>query len=767
MPNVRQLLERALAHQRKGQLAQAERLYQQVLEIDPRQFDALHLLGAIRHRQGRHEQALELIGKALEANPNSVEALSRQALVLAALNRPEQALASYDRALALKPTNPVVLFNRGNALRDLNRLEEALESFDRALALKPNYAKALVNRGVVLNRLNWFPQALGSFDRAIVLGPPDEAEAHYNRATTLFALNRFEEAVAAYDSALERKPELAEALNNRGMALSKLRRFDAALASYQQALAVRPGFAEALNNRALALAELHRFEEALASCDEALDANPDFAEAWANRGNILRRLRQLDLASEAFDKALALAPGHPLAFAGMAAAALFACDWRRTAAVAEELRGRVREGRPLPSPFRLLGYSDDSDLHAQCARRFTAEHVFRGPPLWNGEIFRTEKIRLAYLSADFHEHATAYLMAELFERHDRARFETIALSYGFDDGSEMRARLHRAFDRFHDVRAMSDRQAAELLRGLDVAIAVDLKGHTRDSRPGILAHRPAPIQVNYLGYPGTMGADFIDYIMADPIVVPFDRQRHYTEKIVHLPDCYQPNDSRRQFAEPPPSREQAGLPPRGFVFSCFNSSYKIAPPVFDIWMRLVGEIEGSVLWLLWDNEAAERNLCREAQIRGVEPSRLVFARKVKLADHLARSRLADLFLDTLPYNAHTTASDALWAGVPLVTCQGEAFAGRVAASLLHAIGLPEMVTHSLEDYERLVRRLAREPGLLNGFRARLARNRLTHPLFDTTRSARHIEAAYTAMWEIWQRGEAARSFAVAPISPIS
>jgi predicted O-linked N-acetylglucosamine transferase (SPINDLY family) len=380
--------------------------------------------------------------------------------------------------------------------------------------------------------------------------------------------------------------------------------------------------------------------------------------------------------------------------------------------------------------------------------------------LWAGETWRHDKVRIAYLSADFHQHAMAYLMAELFERHDRSRFEIIGASFGVDDKSQMRKRLVAAFDQFHDVCRKSDEAVAKLLHDLQIDIAIDLMGYTRDFRFGILAYRPAPIQASYLGFPGTMGAEFINYIIADKTVAPFEHQAFYTEKIVHLPDCYQVNDTKRKIAERTPTRQEAGLPDNGFVFCCFNNNWKITPDIFSVWMRLLRAVEGSVLWLVGDNKSAERNLRMEAQAWGIDPARLVFAGRLPPEDHLARHRVADLFLDTLPYNAHTTASDALWAGLPLVTRLGEAFAGRVAASLLNAIGLPELVTHSIEDYETLALRLAKDPSLLQGYRNQLAKNRLTHPLFDTDRFRRHMEASYLQMWEFWQRGEQPRSFAV-------
>jgi len=431
------------------------------------------------------------------------------------------------------------------------------------------------------------------------------------------------------------------------------------------------------------------------------------------------------------------------------------------AEIGARLATGVRDGTAIVNPFTLIRCSDDPALHLQCASAFIADKVgVPRPPLWTGAGRLHERIRIAYLSADFHRHATAYLTAELFELHDRARFEVIGIAFDRDDGSDIRCRLVQAFDRFHDVRARDDREIATLLHVLETDIAVDLKGYTQDSRPEVFSYRPAPIQVNYLGYPGTMGADFIDYIIGDALVTPLDQQVFYREKIVQLPDAYQVNDRKRRIAERTPCRSEVGLPKDGFVFCCFNNSYKITPPLFDIWMRLLTDIPASVLWLLRDNVAAESNLCREAQTRGVGPERLIFAGRASVEDHLARHRLADLFLDTLPYNAHTTASDALWAGLPVLTCQGEAFAARVAATLLHAVGLPELVTHSLEEYEAQARRLAGDPTLLRAVREKLMANRQTHALFDTDRFCRHIEAAYLRMWELHQHGEPPRAFAV-------
>jgi protein O-GlcNAc transferase len=717
---------RAIAAYNTGRLLDAEQLCQQVVAAQPNLFDALHFLAVIQ------------------------SILSKQDL----------ALVNYNRALRVRPAHADALYNRGNTLHVLRRYEEALASYDRALKIQPDLIEAHYNRGGSLLELKRYEEALTSYDRALAMRP-DYAEALYNRGNTLKELRRYEEALASYDQVLALQPALAEALSNRGNTLHELKRFDEALASYDRALTIRPNYTEAHYNRGNALRELKRYEEALASFDHALTARPDYAEALYNRGNTLLDLKRYEEALASYDRALAANPDQDHAFSSIADCANRLCDWRRTAGIADQVVAHVTQKTSIISPFTLLGYSGDPLLQLQCARNFVAHSV---PGVvsgsWTSTPWRHDKVRIAYLSADFHEHATAYLTAELFERHDRSRFEIIGVSFGVDDQSETRKRLVAAFDQFHDVGRTRDEAVAKQIRDLQVDIAVDLKGYTQDMRCGIFANRPAPIQVSYLGFPGTMGAEFIDYIIADQTVAPFEHQAFYTEKLVHLPDCYQVNDSQRKIAKLRPTRQQAGLADRGFVFCCFNNNWKITPEVFSVWMRLLHAVEGSVLWLLGDNHRAEQNLRQEASARGIDPARLVFASRLPLADHLARQQLADLFLDTLPYGAHTTASDALWAGLPVLTRLGGSFSGRVAASLLNAIGLPELVTHSIEDYEALALRLAKDPSLLRQYRQRLAENRLTHPLFDTKRFRRHIEAAYLQMWEIWLKGEQPRSFAV-------
>jgi len=390
--------------------------------------------------------------------------------------------------------------------------------------------------------------------------------------------------------------------------------------------------------------------------------------------------------------------------------------------------------------------TDDLALQRQAAEIWMRDKCPENPGLGALPVrMPGSKIRIGYFSADFHNHATMFLMAQVFERHDRSRFELVAFSFGPDTQDAMRARAVAAFDQFLDVRTRSDEAVAALSRELGIDIAVDLKGYTEHERTGIFALRAAPIQVNYLGYPGTMGAPFIDYLIADPVLIPAEARVQYTEKIAYLPHSYQPNDTHRIIADRVFTREELGLPEKGFVFCCFNSSYKITPQVFDVWVRILQQVPGSVLWLFKEHAATELNLRREAVQRGLDPARLVFAPRMELPEHLARHRQADLFLDTLPYNAHTTASDALWTGLPVLTCMGQSMASRVAASLLHALELPELVTQTEQDYEALAVSLAQTPDKLRTLCTKLQENRLTSPLFDTDMFTRDIERLYTRM----------------------
>ena len=616
----------------------------------------------------------------------------------------------------------------------------------RALAQDAADAEALRLLGASLLYQARYAEALGPLEAAH-RAAPHKGSGHRLGYCQL-ALGDFAGAAQVLRREVQEFPDLVNAHLALGVALVQLQRQEEALAAFLEAARLDPGSAEAHTNAGNVLAALGRHDEALAQLRHAAQAQPALADPHFNLGVALQRLKRHEEAIASFQAALDIAPRMPYALGHRVWNELSLCRWDAIGPGSAELRRQVRDEGLAVAPFTFLALTDDPQEQRLCAEQHLRKALpALAAPLWRGERYRHDRIRVAYLSADFCEHATAYLAAGLFERHDRSSFETVALSYGADDRSPMRSRLARAFDRFVDVRALSDAHVARLLRDMEIDIAVDMKGHTTEARFGILAHRPAPVQVAYLGYPGTSGAGFIDYVLADRFVLPESERDRWTERIVYLPDCYQVNDAGRAIAEQAPTRAAAGLPEHAFVFCCFNNSYKILPRMFDAWMRLLRELHGSVLWLLEDNAGARVNLEREARARGVDPARLVFARRLPHAGHLARHRLADLFLDTLPCNAHTGASDALWAGLPLVTCAGSTFAGRVAGSLLHAVGLPELATRSLAEYEALALQLASERGRLRLLRERLAANRDAAPLFDTERFRQNLESAYRAMWQ--------------------
>jgi predicted O-linked N-acetylglucosamine transferase (SPINDLY family) len=559
--------------------------------------------------------------------------------------------------------------------------------------------------------------------------------------------------VASYERALAVKPGYVPALNNRGNALLALNRTEEALASYVQALAIRPDNAQALTHVGNLLQGLGRHEEALGSYERALAIRPDHVEALNNRANVLLDLKRFDEALASYARALSHGPDYPHLPGNWVHTKMKVCDWTGLSAAFDRLAGDTAAGKPVISPFASLGTPLSSSLQRKCAELLIEAKFPAATTAGSTTVTaRHDRIRLGYFSADFCEHPVAHLAAELFERHDRTRFEVIAYSFGPQVRDAMRVRLEAAFDQFFDVHSRTDQEIAQMARERGLDIAVDLMGFTRNARTGVFAARAAPVQVNYLGYPGTVGADYIDYLIADPTLIPEEQRGCYTEKISYLPHTYQVNDTLRTIADRTFTRQEAGLPEEGFVFCCFNNNWKITPGVFDLWMQLLQQVSGSVLWLFEDNPTAGRNLRAEAARRGIAAERLVFAPRMNQPEHLARHRLADLFLDTLPYNAHTTGSDALWAGLPVLTCLGETFAGRVAASLLKAVGLPELITDTPQAYEALALELASNAPKLAALRQRLAANRPTQPLFDTALFTRHIEAAYTAMWQRHQAG---------------
>ena len=757
------LVEEAIALHRQGRIDEAATRYEAALAEKPDRFEALHMLGVVRLQQQRVGEAIALMERALALRPESFDALCDIAFAFVLARRLEEAIARYDRALALRQDDPNVLFDRARALASEGRYGDSIVDLDKVIAAKPGFIDARMLHGAAALALGRGQDAALDFEQVLVHEPGSQ-EALFRLGQALTKQGRLDEAIGCFDSLLSIAPDHASALNERGVALWSMNRHEAAIASYDRAIATGATIPALFYNRGNAWFALNRYQQAIDDYDKALAFAPSYAEACRNRGHALTNLKRLDEAAASYTRALSLNPALPYAVGYAVQARAQICDWSDYEASIEHMVEEMRQGRRACDPFTLLCLTDDPADQLACAKAFVDDNFGTIDARFAGvrSPRRRERIHVAYLSADFHEHATSYLIAELFELHDRSRFDISAFSFGPETGGPMRARIRAATDRFFDVRAASDDDIANRVRGLDVDIAVDLKGHTLGSRPGIFARRPAPVQVGFLGYPGTAGAPFIDYIIGDAVVIPDGDERYYSEAVVRLPGSYQVNDSKRRIADDTPTRSELGLPDAGVVFCCFNATFKITPSMFDSWTRLLKRVDDSVLWLLRGNPTAAENLRREAAKRGIDPRRLIFAPWAPLNEHLARQRRADLFLDTVPCNAHTTASDALWAGLPVLTCCGRSFASRVAASLLSALDLPELIARSLPEYEERAVQLATDETLLRAITDKLQESRDAASLFDANAFRRHLEAAYATIWERHAAGQRPHSFRIRP-----
>jgi predicted O-linked N-acetylglucosamine transferase (SPINDLY family) len=777
-----------------GRFDEALTSYERAIALKADHAEAYANCGNVLRQLQRYEAAVASYDKAIALSPGDVIrhlAYNGRGLALADLKRYDGAIASHDEAIKLDPADPLPYSNRGLALKKLLRLEEALASFDQSVVLKSDYAEVHFYRGQVLQEMGQFEAAISSFDTAIELTPNHLLPyiAHASRGFALAGLKKFDEALAAFDRAIALNSDYFDAYYARARVLQELRRYEAAVDSYDEAIALGPDHLRAqpaYSGRGFALKDLKRFQEALASYDQAIaleDSNP---EDCLNRAGVLQELGQNESAIASYDRAIVLKPDYVEAHAGRSFSLLSSgryeaalvsfdralvlqpdmkylpgfrryvqmqiCAWDELAPYLERLERQLMAREPVSAPFQVLALLDSPPLQRLAAETWVREECPSDDAL--GPIAarpRSDRIRIGYFSADFCNHVVSLLTAELFETHDRSRFEIVAFAFGPKVNDAVRARLEQAFDRFIDVSEQSDLEVAETARHLGIDIAVDLGGFTTHARTKIFALRAAPIQMSYIGYLGTIGAPYMDYLLADPTLIPAEERQHYSEAILYLPS-YQANDSTRPVVERTLTRKELGLPAVGFVFSCFNANYKITPDTFAVWMRILLRVEGSNLFLYVGTEIAEANLRKAAERYGIDPWRLVFGKFLAREEYMARLRTMDLFLDTLPYNAGTTASDALWAGLPVLTCAGRAFAARVAASLLNAIELPELVTSTIEQYEEMAVRLAENPELLAKIKLKLMENRLKTALFDTRLFTKHLEHAYTMVHERHRAG---------------
>ena len=737
----------------QGRLPEARESLGRFLASSPSHAEALHMAGMVELMSGAHAAAVPFLSRCVELAPAVAFAWSNLGVAYNGSGDSTNALRCFQKTLELEPRNATAMKNQGVALRRLGRHDEAMASFRRAAQREPNDFELHREVGDLLVDMGRFAEALPRYDRAIAANPRDAA-AHHNRGYAAWRAGDPERAVENLQRALALDANFARAHSTLGTVLGDLGLPGAASESYRRAIALDPRDPTFHVGLGIACYSLHRYDDAIAAYDRALEIDPDHVDALENRGSALHEAGRHVEALADHERVAALSPGLPYNAGHRLFEKLALCDWRGYDELAATIGAQVEEGRLASQPMALLSIPFPPGLRRRAAEMYARDvlrSVKTAKPASGG--MSAGRIRVGYFSEELREHPVAQLLAPLVERHDRARFEVTAFSFGgAEPGDPLRGRLEAAFEHFEDVRALSAAQVAALARERGLDIAVDLMGHTGRARTAIFAHRAAPIQAQFLGFAGTMGADCIDYLVADAIAIPPAHRASYTESIATLPHTALVNELARPIG-PQPARAALGLPAEGFVFCCFCNRTKITPDAFDVWMRLLDQVPASVLWLARAGEVAVGNLRREARARGVDPARLVFADRVPaMPDHLGRLGAADLFLDTFHYNGHVTTSDALFAGLPVLTRMGDSFASRVSASLLAALGLPELVASSTEDYAALALRLASEPETLRSLRARLAGARASSPAFDVGRLAGELERAYEAMVERHRSG---------------
>ena len=741
------------ANRALGRVDEAFEAFKKVTELNSNYAEGFNNLGVTLKDQGKLDDALASYERALSINSNFVEAYNNIGNILKNQGKLDQALASYEKALSLNPDYMEAHYNMGNVFQEKGQFKQALASYKKALLLKPDYVEALNNMGNIFKDQGKLDKATSAYAKILTF-KPDYAEAHYNIGIILKDQGKFEEAIDAFSKALSFKPDYVEAHNNYAIVLRDQGKLDDAISAFNKLLSFKPEFASAHFNMGVTLVSNGKLDEALESFQKALSLESDYAGAHYNIGKVLIEQNKLDEAIAFFDKALELKPNHASARLLKVVQQARICDWtsvEKERPFWEKVGKTGKIGMPV---FPFLSLEDNPD-NARLRSEINAQQKFSQAPLpfTTRPTKRPQRLRIGYFSSDYKEHPVAYLISKLLEQHNRETFEVFGYSLHENSQSEVRQRLINAFDYFTEVEGLSDREVALQARQDNIDIAVDLMGYTKNARTGIFAFRAAPIQINFLGYPGTLGADFMDYLISDQNLIPPEHQKYFTEKQLYLPYTYMPTDNGRELSKKSITRSDFGLPVNSFVFCAFNNNYKITRSEFDIWMRLLTKVKESVLWIRPSNRWAELNLKKEAQKRKVDPDRIIYADRAPMDLHLARHTLADLFLDTFNYNAHTTAQEALWAGLPVITKTGKSFAARVAGSLLNAIGLSELITESEEAYEALALELATQPARHQQIKAKLEANRLTRPLFNTEQYTRHLETAYQMAYDRYFDGQ--------------
>ena len=696
-------IKEALNLFQKGQLNESREICLEILKLEPNSFDTFYLISMIAFRQKEYSKSEESIKKAINLRSNNAEIYNLYAIVLLHLKKFNLAIENWNIAIKLRPEYLEAYNNRGNVLLELGKSTEALKSFEKAIELKPDFAEAYNNQGNALLKLKRIDSALKSYEKSISL-MPNYYQAYHNCGRAFYERNKKNEILKNYEKSKKFNSDL-----------------DSAIKNYKK----------------------------------AIELKPDFAEAYFDLGSIFSEVNKNDAAVEYYQKAIDLKKEFGAKLGILIHTQLKLCDWSTINKDLKDIEDKILSFEKLSSPFFLLSIKDSLKLQKINAEKWF-KNEFRSTNNNLEKISKKQnnkKIKIGYYSADFREHAMGHLLANLFELHDRSKFELYGFYFGPDVNDDVFKRIVKTFDKFVNVNSKTETEIAQISKDFQIDIAVDLMGYTRDSRFKIFIEKCAPIQVNYLGYPGTLGANCIDYIIADKVLIPEESQEYYSEKIVYLPNSYQANDSKKKVSKKIFTREEIGLPKNNFVFCSFNQRYKILPKTFDSWMQILKRVDNSVIWLLESNEKSSENLKKEAANRGIDPKRIIFSKALPLEEHLARHKAADLFIDTFPYNAHTTCSDSLRVGLPVLTLQGETFASRVSSSLLNAVGLKELITYSSKEYEDLAVEFATDASKLKNIKNKLEINKNKLPLFNTKLFTSHIEQAYFEMYKRYNKNE--------------
>jgi protein O-GlcNAc transferase len=729
----------------------AVRMFKTALSIKGDYSEAHKNLGITLKDIGKLKEAAKSFEQAIFFDKNDAVLHFYLANILQEIEQLENSISHYKNAIKINPKFSEAYNNLGNVLKKINRLDEAVESYQNAIEINPKLPEAFNNLGNIYKDLGKFPSAAKSYQKALEINQ-NFAEAFYNLGIVQKKLRLLDDSVESFISAIKIKPRFAEAHNNLGSSLNALGQHFDAMESCKKALEIDPNYAEAYNNIGNIFNDLRKSSAAIHSYEKAITLKPRYAEANSNLGSIYRDRKDRDKALFYYEQAYSLKPDMDFILGDILQLKMRLCKWKNLRQQLIELRSRIVNDEKVVSPFSLLGLIDDPALQRKASEIYVNYYYPKNNSLPKISHYSNHnKIRIGYFSADFKQHPVATLTAELYEMHNRNYFEIHAFSFGADTNDEMNLRIKAGVDYFHDVKDTPLKDLALLARSFEIDIAIDLGGFTAKSRTEIFAMSVAPIQLSYIGYLGTLGANYYDYLIADQIMIPEDYQKYYSEKIIYLPS-FQVNDSNEKQPDIVLTRQEIGLPKDGFVFCCFNNTYKITPAALDLWTPILKRVAGSVLLLVADNEIAKANLINEFNRRGIKANRLIFGGRLERPEYLARYRVADLFLDTSPYNAGTTASDALRMGLPVLTKLGNAYPSRMAASIINAINLPELITNSEKDYISLAIEIANDPEKLKNIKEKLINNLSTAPLFNTKRFTKNLETAYKNIYERHRQG---------------